>query len=226
MEGTGLMKCSDCKQDIRPVVALDIDGTLADWHTAFFNFAERYLDRPMNHSFDGSMELSDYLAINKRLYHEMKLAFRAGGFKRWMLAYDGAKYISDCLKAMDVETWITTTRPWMRMDSVDPDTREWLRRNGIVFHGLLYDEDKYDVLISRVGRERIAAILEDQPDQFGRAKELELPVIHRRTNWNSAIHLTPNVSTLFAAQRLIKTQVNQWYVRYGSEQQLEAISGT
>jgi hypothetical protein len=209
------MKCSSCSHDVRPVVALDIDGTLADWHSHFLQFGEQYLGRKLPNTFNGSNELSDELGLDKRVYHDMKLAFRAGGFKRWMPAFSGLKRLSHCLLRSGAEVWITTTRPWMRMDSVDPDTRHWLDRNNVLYHGLLYDENKYEILCDRVDSIRVVGVLEDQSEYFDEAKSLDLPVIHRRTRWNSAILREPYAATLYEAEALLSERVENWYSKHG-----------
>jgi hypothetical protein len=208
------MKCSDCAKELRPVVALDIDGTLADWHLHFIHFGEKYLGRELPKHYDGSCEFNEYLQLDKHTYHDMKLAFRAGGFKRWMPAFPGLSRLSSQLRRYDVEVWITTTRPWMRLDNLDPDTRAWLDRNDVLFHGLLYDEMKYSVLCDRVNPERIIGVLDDQHDLFDEAVRLDLPAIFRKTNWNSAIHRAPDASTLYNAEAMLTTRAKDWYSKY------------
>ena len=87
-----------------------------------------------------------------------------------------------------MEIWLATTRPWQRLDNVDPDTREWLRRNGIEIDGLLYGDDKYQQLIETVEQERIVACFEDLPEQMGIGDRLGLPMyqIYRPHNETAA----------------------------------------
>lgn len=206
--------CTSCHGDVKPVVALDIDGTLGNYHQHAIDFYVLYFNRPemlsLWQGFDGSMELSDWLEIPKSQYQEAKLAFRSGGYKRWMPMYSGADTLAKAIIDAGAELWITTTRPWMRLDNVDPDTREWLKRNGIPYHHLLFDEDKYAVLQDRVGHERIVAILEDEMPQIERCCELELPVILRRTNWNSSMNHWHSVRSLIGATSYITSRINYW----------------
>ena len=37
------MKCTECGRELRPVVAIDIDGTLGDFHGHFIKFIVDYL---------------------------------------------------------------------------------------------------------------------------------------------------------------------------------------
>ena len=139
------MLCSDCSRPVRPVVALDIDGTLAQYHKQFVTFAATYLNRYDELvrwlTYDGSKEMSDFMELPKETYRQIKLAYRQGGNKRWMEPFKEAAGFVMLVRELDVELWITTTRPWQRLDNIDPDTQEWLRRNAILHHGLIYDEE-------------------------------------------------------------------------------------
>lgn len=210
------MLCSSCRKPVKPVVALDIDGTLADYHRAFLSFAERWLGTYVHKGrYDGSVSLAAYLGISKETYRSIKLAYRQGGMKRSMPAFDGASDISWALAAAGAEVWVTTTRPYLRLDNIDPDTRAWLDRNQVVYDGLLYDEDKYRVLAENVGKERIVGIIDDQPKEFDRATELGLPIAFVKRHHNSALalHRQPVVVNLTQAQTWLLNRVKEWYAR-------------
>jgi hypothetical protein len=207
------MNCTTCHSKVRPVVALDIDGTMADYHAHFLNFLGTYLgvSEEWWYGYDGSTELSDFLQLDKRTYRDAKLAFRSGGFKRWMPAYPGINDVMEVVEAYDVELWITTTRPWMRLDNIDPDTREWLRRNGISYSGLLFHEDKYEILMETVGLERVVFAFDDQWLQVQQAQALGIPAYLRRTEWNRALPLGPlQLTDLSQAATVIEGKVLAW----------------
>lgn len=181
------MICSKCSARVLPVAVVDIDGTLGDYHGHFGNFASQYWDTKVpDVPWDGSGEFEDYLGLTKEQYRQAKLAYRQGGTKRWMPAYPGARSFVTSLFSRS-EVWITTTRPWLRLDNIDPDTQEWLRRNGIRYNHMIYSEDKYDLLVTMVQPERICAIVEDLPEQYDRAEALGLPVIQRANSHNMAL---------------------------------------
>lgn len=166
------MKCTECSVRIRPVVAVDIDGTLGMYHEHFTAFAMDYIGAPVRQGYDGSTEFSEYLGMTKQSYREAKLAYRQGGMKRTMPPFSGARAFMLGLGQLGCEVWIATTRPWMRLDNIDPDTREWLRRNGIVYDYMLYGEDKYEQLHSQVGDGRVVAVVDDLREQLERAQEI------------------------------------------------------
>lgn len=157
----------------RPIVALDIDGTLGNYHAHFIWFAEQYLGYrlPDAYEINPGQKFSRYLGLSQRAYREVKLAYRQGGLKRFMPCYPGAAEMSTRLRQAGADVWICTTRPYLRLDNIDPDTQHWLARNQIAFDGLLYGEDKYQELKRQVGP-RVAGILEDLPELLETADRL------------------------------------------------------
>jgi hypothetical protein len=80
----------------KPVVALDLDGTLGDYHSNFLEFADRYFHSncgswfAMRNQTNPGLPLWEWMGISQRDYRDAKLAYRQGGWKRWMPAYEGA----------------------------------------------------------------------------------------------------------------------------------------
>lgn len=193
------MLCSQCGEVIRPVVAIDIDGTLGDFHSHFLKFATGYmygkpvLSPPVT-QYDGSVPMSqwfcNYYDVTMDVWRDIKLAYRQGGLKRTMPSYGWGESITAACHRAGAEVWITTTRPYLRHDNIDPDTRFWLERNRIEYDGLIYDEDKYINLLRLVGAGRVVAVLEDLPDEFIEAARLfgrGVPILmrneHNRYFW-------------------------------------------
>jgi len=215
------MQCSKCNEPLKPVVALDIDGTLGDYHFHFLAFADKWLckyggSRIMDYY--GDTDLATHLKIDKRTYREVKLAYRQGGMKRSMPIYPGAWRLTECLHMAGVEVWLTTTRPYLRLDNIDPDTREWCRRNDIKFDGLLYDEDKYARLVEIVGAERIVAVLDDDLEQVMRAQQLDLTAFWCRTKYNSKQVAPPGYAEIdnrMDARRTFLDLADEWRTAHG-----------
>lgn len=202
------MKCSECSAKVRPVVCIDIDGTLAQYHQALCQFIEWWLPAPrLPRSWGGEGEFSDHIGIEKDVYRQAKLAFRAGGFKRNMTPFKGAVEFMQELERLDVEVWMTTTRPWQRMDNVDPDTKEWLRRYGIPYKHLLFDEDKYGLMTELVDPDRIVMVLDDEYEQRDRCEELNLPFVLRGTAWNQNIGAEFKISQYDQAIDLVRERI-------------------
>lgn len=220
------MLCSNCSKRITPVVAVDIDGTLGDYHGHFLNFAKEYLGPnywiPCHSlAYDGSVGFKDWflehVSTDERTWNDIKLAYRQGGMKRSMPVMDGAQAFINMLHEEGCEVWLTTTRPHLRLDGVDPDTRHWLHRHDITYEGLLYDEDKYKVLAGRVENQRVVAVLDDLPEQYDAAAGCfgaTVPVL-RRNQYNFAVSREYVAQTLEEAAHLIMVRLRGWRSLYG-----------
>lgn len=203
--------CTNCNKSLKPVVALDIDGTLGDYHGSLIRFASDYFGKEFYvDGFDGTYEFHEYLGLTKDQYREMKLAYRQGGQKRMMPMFDGARELVVALKDAGAEIWITTTRPWQRFDSTDPDTRHWLERNDIPWDHLLFDDDKYGVLSNLVDPLRVVAVLEDLGENYDRSQELGLPTWLIKTQYNRSIHREFECVSLRNARDTFMGEVQQW----------------
>lgn len=222
------MLCSDCNAPIRPVVAIDIDGTLGDHHGHFHEFAESYVNQELGeaeeigsierrdrimrirHPYPYDEEFSDWLGLPKGIYRETKLAYRQGGMKRLMPVHEGASELVANLRSIGAEVWLCTTRPYLRLDNIDPDTREWLRRHDIGYDGLIYGEDKYHRLAEIVGPNRVVGVLDDLPEMFDEAEALELCPIQKVNGHQGSARREPGASTLWEAGRLLAERVADW----------------
>lgn len=207
-----------------PIVAVDIDGTMAAYHLWFLKFAELYLGKPMPHEQEATdgQPLHDLMGVTKEVYREVKLAYRQGGMKRSMPCLEGASSLIRRIRIeLSAEVWICTTRPYLRLDNIDPDTREWLKRNDIGYDALLFDpadgDDKYREL-HRQADGRVACALEDLPAQAMKALAFGVPVVLLRNQpynlkWNAPMGLRSRIKRWGDAQHayeMVRTAVNEW----------------
>ena len=167
----------------KPVVGLDIDGTLGDYHGHFLRFAEGWLGYPMpkSHDINPGMRLSEFMNLTPETYRKIKLAYRQGGMKRTMPAHPGAAWMTNRIHKEGAEIWLCTTRPYNKLDNIDADTTEWLARNRIEYDAVLFDDGKghgkFQELVRQVGLGRIVAVADDLTDNL---KEAEKASIGRR----------------------------------------------
>jgi len=172
-----------------PVLALDIDGTLGDYYEHFRWFAELYLQRPIhiNWEFSDTAEFSEALGLPKEVYRQIKLAYRQGGMKRSLPIFtDSRKLVETVRNEYGVQVWIATTRPWQRLDNIDPDTQFWLQHNIGRVDGVIYGEDKYLDLVDIVGKNRIVGVVDDLPENVVAAQALGLRAMLRVGGHNKA----------------------------------------
>lgn len=181
---------------LAPVIGMDIDGTLGDWHRHFEWFLNQiyFPDRVHTASWRKGSEFSEALGMGKEDYRAAKLAYRQGGLKRCLPTFeidrisgdDAVRDVIQGIRASGVQVWIGTTRPWLSLTTVDPDTQYWLDRNVGRVDGLIYGEDKWADLLDIVGRDRILGVVDDLPENIIRASELNLPAAIRRGPHNTS----------------------------------------
>lgn len=211
------MLCSKCRAVIRPVVALDIDGTMGRYHEHFLEFAERYLDAQAAWDYDSSISFREWFKLRyfvpDDVWHDVKLAYRQGGMKRSMPVYPYAWNLTEYVHSLGAELWITTTRPYIRHDNVDPDTREWLKRNNIRYDYLIYDGHKYGKLADLVGAERIAVIIDDLEEQLVEAQVAGVApdaLFLRRNAFNGASIWPQEINNLSDASVFVSDRLEAW----------------
>jgi phosphoglycolate phosphatase-like HAD superfamily hydrolase len=182
----------------KPVVALDLDGTLGDYHLHFTRFAREWTGRPMPEPEDinPGEPFHKHLGLSKDTYRQCKLAYRQGGMKRSMPVYPGASEMIRRFRQAGAGVWICTTRPYLRLDNIDPDTRHWLRRNHIQYDGVLYGHNKYRDLARDVGADDVVAVLDDLVAMLDQASDLGMPAYLRDQPYNRYTHVYSRVTDL------------------------------
>jgi len=213
------MLCTRCKEIIKPIVAIDIDGTLGDYHSHLINFACSWLgieSKSKMWKYDGAEHFRIWFCktfeVDVTTFRLIKLAYRQGGMKRSMPLFDYAPELVAGVREAGAEVWLTTTRPYLRLDNVDPDTRHWLALYGIEYDGILYDEDKYKVLADLVDPERVVSVLDDLPEQYDAAAAAfgeDIPLL-RKTVFNSGVTRPWWVENLPIASSIMKESIKYW----------------
>lgn len=213
------MLCTNCSNPVKPVVALDIDGTLGDYHSHFLRFADAYLGNPDLHmtEYVGGMQFSDWFCeaydVDYATWKQVKLAYRQGAQKRSMPVDPDAKLLVHAVVAAGAELWYCTTRPYQRLDNVDPDTRAWLDRHDLNHaSGMIYDEDKYAQLSQLVDPSRVVFVLDDLPEQCRAACKVFNPTacMLRLSNYNLGVRYPLNVTDLETAATLAVDNIKRW----------------
>ncbi len=198
-----------------PVIAFDIDGTLADYYGHFKWFAELYLQRKLTVDWQRNYrgEFSDALGLNKEVYRAIKLAYRQGGMKRCIPAFPGAGDLVRLVRSQGVAVWICTTRPWNRLDNIDPDTSFWIENVLGRVDGVIYGEEKYEDLRDFVGIRPILGVLDDLPENTSKARSLGLETIllsgdHNRW-WRETRSEPCTASSLAEAETIVKRWIKE-----------------
>lgn len=170
-----------------PVVALDIDGTLGAYHQHFTKFAEAWTGKPMPSGAapTGGVPFHKHLGISKSTYRKVKLAYRQGGLKRSMPVYPQVGELTRLIRRTGAQVWICTTRPYLSLDNIEPDTKHWLRdRAKAQFDNVLFGEHKYRDLVKAVGRDRVVMVIDDLPEMCDQAINVGLRTYVRTQPYN------------------------------------------
>ena len=195
-----------------PVVAIDIDGTLGDYHSHFLRFAAGWYGREMPDAdqINPGLPLHKFMCTSKSTYRQCKLAYRQGGLERSMPVYDGAYELCRQVRAVGAELWLATTRPYLKLDTQSPDTRHWLRINKIQYDHLIWGERKYRDLVKQVNKDRIVAVLDDLPEMIIQASDLGLWTMLRDQPYNKHLNWHYRAMDLYQAQRTIIQEIRSW----------------
>lgn len=196
---------------LAPILAVDIDGTMADYYAHFRWFAELYTQREMPRCdtprpWETTDNFGEVLGMDQAEYRQIKLAYRQGGLKRSIPTIDEHVHrtVQD-LRALGIQVWVATTRPWQRLDNIDPDTQFWLDKNVGRVDGLLYGEDKYDQLseIAEARGQRILGVVDDLGENLERAEELGL---------NTAVRIGPHNARWRTNNGHVPVMYNGWSI--------------
>lgn len=212
---------------MKPVLGIDIDGTLVDYHRHFTDFAVQYFDLDMEHyafhTYDSRLPFHKFLGVSKEKYRQCKMAYRRGELKRSVpllpSPYPDAPTLTKTLRLWGVDVWLCTTRPYLAYDYIDSATRHNLRRHNIVHNAVLWGEHKYRDLVREVGRGRIIGVLDDLPSMCDQAMKLGLRTAFALRPHNAAQFgaingpggaMYPAVETHEDTLALFKRWLNEW----------------
>ena len=201
------------------IVAIDVDGTLGDYHGHFLRFAADWYGREMPDpkQINPGLPLHKFMRTSKQTYRQCKLAYRQGGLERSMPIYDGAYELCRSVRAAGAELWLCSTRPYLKLDSQSVNTRHWLRRHKIQYDALIFGERKYMDLArivgsdrTRPGRSRVAAVLDDLPEMILQADGLGMWTMLRDQPYNRHLNWHYRAMDLHQAKNTILQEVKTW----------------
>jgi len=194
----------------KPVFGLDIDGTLGEYHNHFIRFARQWMGKRIPEDYDGTVPMAKWCGVGRQKYRECKLAYRRGGLKRSMPCFSHARELSVNLRRRGAKVVICTTRPYLALDNIEPDTKEWLRRNRIQHDGILSGEHKYRDLRKMYGQDNIVAILDDLPEMILQAWDLGITAVLRARIYNTPTNYPLVVHNLRDAERVMLELLGKW----------------
>jgi hypothetical protein len=203
-----------------PVVALDIDGTLGAYHAHFTRFAEQWTGKPMPEvtTPTGGVPFHKHLGISRSTYRRIKLAYRQGGMKRSMPVYPGVGEATRHIRRKGCQVWIATTRPYLSLDNIEPDTKHWLtKRAKAQYDNVLFGEHKYRDLVKAVGKDRVVMVVDDLPEMVEQASGLGLRAYIRTQPYNVDYKRLDLAGRVADAEDIIDAFNREWEKFNGAE---------
>lgn len=202
---------------MKPVVALDIDGTLGDYHAHFLRFAEQWYgrDMPDPKEINPGLPLHKFMRTSKATYRNCKLAYRQGGLERSMPVYAGASTLCETIRRSGAELWLCTTRPYLKHDTQSPNTVHWLKRNKIQWDHMLSGPHKYRDLAKQVGTKRVVCVMDDLPEMIVQATSLGMDGVIRDQPYNKHFSWHLRAMDMADAQRGILRLLKIWRDKNG-----------
>lgn len=154
------------------VVGIDIDGVLADYPRSFVDFINKQLgtDHPTENI--TSYNIAESFGLTMEQVIELKHQYRETGEKRFIPVIDGAKEMLQSFADAGFVIVLLTARPYKQYKRMFADTQEWLHRNGLIYHSIIWDEDKSVRLLNEFGREKVQFFVEDVTYNANRIADL------------------------------------------------------
>lgn len=193
-----------------PVFGIDIDGTLGEYHDHFIRFARAWMGKHIPSGYDGSVPMAKWCGVGRSKYRDCKLAYRRGGLKRSMPCFGHARELTVSLRRKGAGVVICTTRPYLALDNVEPDTTEWLRRNRIQYDGMITGEHKYRELKKTYGEKNVVAVLDDLPEMVMQAWEIGLKPVLRARPYNTPTNFPLVAHNLREAENIFVEMLKMW----------------
>ena len=179
----------------KKIVGIDIDGVLGEYHEWFL----KYTDNEFGLKYKTIDELKK--AIGTKNYEYIKSMYRQSGVKAGMPARPGASELTHKLKEMGYQIIILTARPYKKYTRIYSDTLEFLKRNGIQFDAIIWDEVKHVKIIREFPD--LEFMIEDTPSIANEVADEGYKVFmptnpnnEKYTNYNSNIIRIDNLTTI------------------------------
>ena len=154
------------------VVALDIDGVLANWPYCFYKFVERthgHVLRWKSLSYNTPNPF-DALANSPLLIRQWKDEYRQSGFKRELEVVRGAVEFTQSIKCMGFTVVLLTSRPYKQYSRSFADTMYWLDTNEFSYDAILWDDNKEARLAEEFSPSSVAMFVDDDEHNVDRVK--------------------------------------------------------
>lgn len=182
-------------QPPQPILIVDLDGTIANYHDSFLIWCEYegYLAEGTHKSMQFGLRPDGDLLVAYPEYRRWCDEFEgSGGYRNICPYYDGVNLVR-AARTQGAYIVVTTARPVNTFKRIWHDTWSWLREFGIVPDQLLFEEDR-SLFAGMFSDKQPVAALEDNPQNAARLARSGATVWLRAQPYNEGIswHL-PNI---------------------------------
>ena len=159
------------------VIAIDIDGVLADYPDYFIEWYN--LDHGTRYEDLHNMRRN--IGVDK--YEDAKDEYRQSGVKRWMWPMPDASSFTKKIKELGLDIVLLSSRPYKTYSRIFADTLYWLNNNDIKYDTILWDEEKDLKLVKMIPKVKV--VIEDDIKYADDISQLDVPVILLNSTYNT-----------------------------------------
>ena len=182
------------------IIGVDIDGVIADYPTSFLQFVGTFgikVPPDISHSRE--------LLLSSQEHEHYKHLYREMGCKRDIPVIKGSKEFLIELSKNAYFIVLLTSRPYKRYKRIFADTMEWLAKNGLLYHAIIFDEEKNLRLYREFG-DRVAFFIEDELEKANDIARIGIKVylINKKYNVGDVIDGVIRVKNL---QEILENEI-------------------
>lgn len=193
---------SDPKNGGHKIVAVDIDGVLADYPLSFVRFINKEMGTRYDVKDVCTYDIYSDLGISKQTGLVLKDKYRQFGMKRYIPVIEGAKEFLESLKGAGYTVVLLTSRPYKEYYRIYADTMEWLKRNGLPYDYLIFNEKKEEYLLELVDNQNIAFFVDDVEAYSNKVSDLGIKAYLVTRPYNKGRETSANVTRINNLQEI------------------------
>jgi len=165
------------------ICILDIDGVLAEYPEGFL----KYINWKDGSNFKSMFDLKNAHTIES--IYKLKDEYRKSGYKKTLDVREGAKEFTDWLVSNNFTVVLLSARRYTKYFRIYADTLEWLEKNKIQYHGIIWDSKKDRSILKNFDLGRIVCMVEDNLTKSNKVAQLGVKVYLIDNIYNQGVAL-------------------------------------
>jgi uncharacterized HAD superfamily protein len=171
------------------LLAVDIDGVLADYVTGYFDFlfhndyiAEHFLIDTATYN------LSERFGMNKADEEKAKREFQEGGGFVSLPVFPDALETLNWARELGYKIALVSARPYLEIRRIHSDTINWLDKNKIPYDAIFWGKDKADIVFANLYPIEPTWFVEDRDKHAIELANEGIPVLLMDRPYNQGVH--------------------------------------